>query len=231
MSIEQNSLYANNLSCACHKPYLETPLKSNSNEPTESLASIDELDFEIINDYPMTDAEILLQDFKNLPEIIQFKIKNKITQVTEEALENFIKDFQDRTKTFATKLKIVNTATPIALFLYTGPLSAIFSSIVLGIAETGWIAKKLLDTLQYFPKEDIMVNVLIKEMRDHLSAIADKTFLEFAYQRPANLDEAKKLYRQLSLKYHPDRNQDADASEKFQRIEYAYDLFKRYRFE
>ena len=39
----------------------------------------------------------------------------------------------------------------------------------------------------------------------------------------ANEMEIKKAYRSLSLKYHPDRNSDANAKEKFQEISDAYE--------
>ena len=39
----------------------------------------------------------------------------------------------------------------------------------------------------------------------------------------ADDNEIKKAYRKLSLKYHPDRNQDEDATRKFQEINQAYE--------
>jgi molecular chaperone DnaJ len=43
--------------------------------------------------------------------------------------------------------------------------------------------------------------------------------------RNAGLDEIKKAYRQLALKYHPDRNQgDSDAEEKFKEASEAYSV-------
>lgn len=40
--------------------------------------------------------------------------------------------------------------------------------------------------------------------------------------RSAGEDEIKKVYRQLAFKYHPDRNKDKDAEEKFKEIGEAY---------
>ena len=42
----------------------------------------------------------------------------------------------------------------------------------------------------------------------------------------ADDEEIKKAYRKLSLRYHPDRNTDADAKEKFQEINNAYESIK-----
>lgn len=41
-------------------------------------------------------------------------------------------------------------------------------------------------------------------------------------QRNAGLDEIKKAYRELALKYHPDRNKTKEAEEKFKEINEAY---------
>ncbi len=45
-------------------------------------------------------------------------------------------------------------------------------------------------------------------------------------QRNASADEIKRAYRKLAQKFHPDRNQDADASEKFSQIGEAYEVLK-----
>jgi len=42
--------------------------------------------------------------------------------------------------------------------------------------------------------------------------------------KSASAEELKKAYRQLALKYHPDRNKAADAAEKFKEISEAYEV-------
>lgn len=42
--------------------------------------------------------------------------------------------------------------------------------------------------------------------------------------KTASAAELKKAYRQLALKYHPDRNKSADATEKFKEISEAYEV-------
>jgi DnaJ homolog subfamily B member 4 len=45
--------------------------------------------------------------------------------------------------------------------------------------------------------------------------------------KEAGDDEIKKAYRKMSLQYHPDRNSDDDAKEKFQEISSAYETLSR----
>jgi len=43
-------------------------------------------------------------------------------------------------------------------------------------------------------------------------------------QRSASPDELKKAFRKLAMEYHPDRNQAADAAERFKEINHAYEV-------
>lgn len=47
--------------------------------------------------------------------------------------------------------------------------------------------------------------------------------LEFSPHEISNEALIKKKYRHMALKYHPDKNKDSDAVEKFQQIHEAYE--------
>lgn len=47
----------------------------------------------------------------------------------------------------------------------------------------------------------------------------------------ASMDEVKKKYKKLAMKYHPDKNQDEDAEQKFKEISAAYDCIQNNKFD
>jgi molecular chaperone DnaJ len=53
--------------------------------------------------------------------------------------------------------------------------------------------------------------------------------------RSASADEIKKAYRKLAMQYHPDRNKEADAADRFKEVNYAYEVLsdqqKRERYD
>lgn len=45
-------------------------------------------------------------------------------------------------------------------------------------------------------------------------------------QRDADKEDIKKAYRKLAMKYHPDRNSDADAEDRFKQVTEAYEILR-----
>lgn len=52
----------------------------------------------------------------------------------------------------------------------------------------------------------------------------DSLYKELGVEKKAGLTEIKKAYKKMALKYHPDRNKESDAEERFKKISKAYDI-------
>lgn len=52
----------------------------------------------------------------------------------------------------------------------------------------------------------------------------DSLYKELGIEKKADLNEIKKSYKKMALKYHPDRNKEPDAEERFKKISKAYDI-------
>jgi len=57
-----------------------------------------------------------------------------------------------------------------------------------------------------------------------LSTKGESLYSQLSLPKTASGEEIRKHYRRLVLKYHPDKNPDPEATEKFRQITYAYSI-------
>lgn len=73
-----------------------------------------------------------------------------------------------------------------------------------------------------------MKNFIQKSKRERqlnrTNAMGKDYYQILGVSRSASADEIKKAYRKMALKYHPDKNSDPGAEEKFKEIAEAYDV-------
>jgi len=55
----------------------------------------------------------------------------------------------------------------------------------------------------------------------------DDPYIILGISSAATFKEIKKAYRKMSMKWHPDKNQDVDTTEKMQKIVAAYTILKK----
>ncbi|XP_069482915.1 dnaJ homolog subfamily B member 5 isoform X1 [Ambystoma mexicanum] len=60
--------------------------------------------------------------------------------------------------------------------------------------------------------------------KEHLVDMGKDYYKILGIPNGANEDEIKKAYRKMALKYHPDKNKDSNAEDKFKEIAEAYDV-------
>lgn len=63
-----------------------------------------------------------------------------------------------------------------------------------------------------------------QELEDWTAIMGKDYYKILGISKDANEDEIKKAYRKLALKYHPDKNKESNAEEKFKEIAEAYEV-------
>ena len=58
----------------------------------------------------------------------------------------------------------------------------------------------------------------------HSKTMGKDYYAILGVNKNATEDELKKAYRKMALKYHPDKNKEPDAEEKFKEIAEAYEV-------
>ncbi len=67
-----------------------------------------------------------------------------------------------------------------------------------------------------FNTDKTLITTIVKMGKDYYKILG--------VSKTAKDDELKKVYRKLALKFHPDKNQSPDATEKFKEIGEAYEV-------
>jgi hypothetical protein len=186
---------------------------------------IKEDDFEVIVDNAeLNSSSQTIREFNSLPK----ETRDLISKKVEKAMQKKVVEFFDSQNVSNVNYGYLKVAVPIGILFYTGPLSAIFTRVVMDTTEGLFIVKKALESLQYFPEEEIQERILIEEMKPEQRRKAKEVFYKISGEIPKDSEDAHRIYRKMSLKFHPDKNPDREENEKILEISEAFELLKKY---